>query len=198
MRSNHLSSRRALGIGRFMNNGWAIVLAGCGLLGCTGAPLTTDELYGTGVSVRDAAVVPDGGGAMTAGDGGTTIDAFPMEAATRVDGELDKRGTLSGMVTDACTGQVLNVPVGIAGRHQCSFQGKGSFYFSDLPTGEPLALTSAAPGYRPFFKAMVLSPDGTPPEEIKLQRLDENGEVSCDVPRPPTPVCSCVVPGCIQ
>lgn len=198
MRSNHLSSRRASGIGRFMNNGWAIVLAGCGLLACTGAPLTTDELYGPGVSVRDAAVVFDGGGGTTDGESSPTIDALPMETATPVDMVMARRGTLSGMVTDACNGQLLNVPVGIAGRHQCSFHLKGSFYFSDLPTGEPLALTSAAPGYRPFIKAMVLSPEGTPPEEIKLQRVDENGEVTCDVPRPPTPVCSCVVPGCVQ
>jgi len=69
-------------------------------------------------------------------------------------------GMLSGVVTDHCGGRPLSALVGIAGRHQCSFSGKGAFFFSQLPLGT-LELAVAKDGYMPFAQVIEVKAGGT-------------------------------------
>ncbi|MDX2019646.1 MAG: hypothetical protein SF187_05345 [Deltaproteobacteria bacterium] len=159
---------------------------------CSVPPLTTEDLTG---GKRDASsVVADAAPAKV--DGPSDAGVAPDASEPRLDTAPMLDGVLSGIVVDACTGKAINALVGIAGKHLCSFAGKGGFYFTGLPTGIELELASAAPGYQAFGKAVVISAAGTT-VKIVLDRVDASSEAPCGVPEPPEPMCSCLQPGCI-
>lgn len=165
------------------------------LSACSVPPLTAEDL--TGGSVDASAARADAARASV--DAVVVHDAaepLNKDSAAAADTFLSGSGTLTGIVVDRCTGKHINALVGIGGQHMCSFTGKGSFFFTGLPTGVELTLASAAPGYQAFSKPLVISAMGTP-FDIALDRLDADPERPCDVPEPPAPMCSCVQPGCV-
>ena len=167
-----------------------LTMMAAALLACSPAPLTTDDLYGPEITLKlDAAVGPD---AKPAPRDSATSDVLPVDTDPPL-----HLGVLSGTVSDRCTGEPINALVGIAGKHMCSFQGKGGFFFDGLPTNIMLTLASAAPGYRTFSKSIVVEAGGTT-FDIKLDRVDEANNSSCEAPKPPTPVCVCDLPGCVR
>lgn len=189
MRSSHLSFAQAFGIASTMRVTIMTVMAAA-VLACSPAPLTTDDLYGAEpASKPDAAAPPD---AKLAQPDTATPDVRPLDTDPP-----PRLGVLSGTVSDRCTGEPISALVGIAGKHTCSFQGKGGFFLEGLPTDIMLTLASAAPGYRTFSKVIMIEAGGTP-FNIKLERVDEASNSSCDAPKPPTPVCVCDLPTCVH
>ena len=123
---------------------------------------------------RDAVTVdasadgsPDGACAASCGPG-TQCDPA-SDQCVLVNGE----GMLSGIVTDRCDGHSLSALVGIAGRHQCSFAGKGAYFFSQLPLGT-LELAAAKDGYMPFAQVIEVKAGGTV-LDVKLTRATDPG-----------------------
>jgi hypothetical protein len=100
-------------------------------------------------------------------------------------------GMLSGTVTSACTLQGLTARVGIAGRRQCTPQGKGSYYFASLPEGD-LALTAFKEGYKLFQGSVKITAGGNI-HDIVLMPDTPGG---CADPAPPDVACTCALPGC--
>jgi hypothetical protein len=100
-------------------------------------------------------------------------------------------GMLSGSVLDACTRHAVNARIGVAGRRQCSINGKGSYFFSSLPEGT-LALIAFKDGYKHFEVPVVITASGTV-QDILLQPDTPQG---CAEPLPPDVACVCDMPGC--
>jgi hypothetical protein len=175
-----------------------------GVSACDLSPLTREALFaaagsgfedaGTAESERsDAANL----GAAEAGPivGDTAPDAGPQTDAVSAPPRCEPAshdGLLSGAVVDKCTGEYLEAQVGIAGRHTCSFVGKGSFFFRDLPTGCVLTLTSAKPGYALFVRELVVPPEGSS-VLIELERAASG----CTDPPPAPTACRCEQPTCM-
>jgi hypothetical protein len=90
---------------------------------------------------------------------------------------------------------VIDALVGIAGRHLCSFSGKGSFFFQidDVPAGVTVTLTAAKKGYRPYSAPVLLDAHGVL-AEVKLS--PDQGDCASN-PTPDTEPCSCTQPGCV-
>jgi hypothetical protein len=99
---------------------------------------------------------------------------------------------LSGTVTNACTRRGTTARVGIAGRRQCSVDGKGSYYFDGLPDGN-LALVAFKEGYRLFEVAVSITAEGTI-QDIVLQPDTPGG---CADPLPADVACVCSLSGCL-
>jgi hypothetical protein len=137
------------------------------LAGCDLQELTHDKLFGAPRPVADG------------GAGGT---APPI--------------AVSGGVYSACDGAALDALVGIAGRHTCSFRGKGSFFFriDDLPAGVMVTLTAAKPGYRPYSVALDLDRGGVI-HDVRL--VPAEGDCASN-PQPATSACSCTMPSCVS
>jgi len=126
-----------------------------------GKDLREEAPEDAGVDERDAVVIDaaadssrDAGCAASCGPG-TQCDPA-SDRCVLVNGE----GMLSGVVNDHCGGRALSALVGIAGRHQCSFAGKGAFFFSQLPLGT-LELAVAKDGYLPFAAVVEVKAGGT-------------------------------------
>jgi hypothetical protein len=134
--------------------------------GCDLQELTHDKLFGAPQPVADA---------------GAPAASVPV--------------VVSGGVYSACDGQSLDALVGIAGRHTCSFLGKGSFFFrvDDVPPGVTVTLTAAKPGYRPYSAPLRLDRSGVI-HEVRLSPAE--GDCLSN-PRPVTTTCSCSMPTCV-
>ncbi|HXI55932.1 MAG TPA: hypothetical protein VNO55_07730 [Polyangia bacterium] len=131
------------------------------------------------------------------GDARQSDAAAPTDGAqgNGADGSADLTTAahlLSGTVTDACTRRGTTARVGIAGRRQCSVDGKGSYYFDDLPGGK-LALVAFKEGYRLFEVAVSITAQGTI-QDIVLHP-DTPGD--CADPPPADIACVCSLPGCL-
>jgi hypothetical protein len=157
--------------------------------GCDFQPLTTRDLFG----VRDA-----GAGDGATSEGGPQTCAVPCGATEFCDeltGQCASRtgnSMLSGVVRDACTGAAVDALVGIAGHHQCSATGKGSYFFPQLPVGK-LKLAAAKEGYRLFDTTVVIAPGGT----ILDVDLTRDPPEDCTGPRPADVTCTCAPPQCL-
>lgn len=100
-------------------------------------------------------------------------------------------GMLSGVVTDRCTGRPLSAKVGIAGRHVCSYEGKGSYFFTNLPLGT-LRLAVALDGYDLVSMTVVIAPGGS----LADVAMTRTAPLTCADPAPVVPACTCVEPTC--
>jgi hypothetical protein len=163
----------------------ALVMAAVAWLAsaCDLEPLRRADLFASsGREDGGAASGPDAASAAT--DTSTT--------APDTGGCGGAHGLLSGSVVDRCTGRPVDALVGIAGQHQCSFSGKGSYLFRDLPTGCLLNLSSAAPGYKVFTQAIVPTAEGLV-VNIELERASG----TCSDPPPEAVPCRCDRPGCV-
>jgi hypothetical protein len=147
---------------------------------CDLADLTHAQLYGAVTPVGDAGPRPP---APDAGD--AAPDAHDAGPAIYV----------SGAVTNACTGDIIDALVGIAGRHTCSFAGKGSFFIriDDVPAGVTVTLTAAKKGYHPYSAQVVLDRSGVPHDIALVPDPD-----CASNPRPATEACVCQLPSCVQ
>lgn len=156
---------------------------------CQMSALTSEDLYGgtrrdAATDAAEGGDAPDVSDAFADGkdsrDDGS--DALAVDAAadgprdagcaascgpgTQCDPSSDRcvlvngEGMLSGVVNDHCGGHPLSALVGIAGRHQCSFAGKGAYFFSQLPLGT-LELAVAKDGYLPFAAVVEVKAGGT-------------------------------------
>jgi hypothetical protein len=103
-------------------------------------------------------------------------------------------GMLSGVVIDMCDSMPLDALVGIAGHHMCSFQGKGSYFFSNLPLGM-LELAVSKTGYDLYDVAVDVVPGGVV-HQVALVRTG-GGADGCGVPRPTQVACTCQAPTCL-
>ncbi len=134
-----------------------------------------------------------GAGDAVAGD--TRPDSGAVDVVTGVDGADSGvrvgRHTLSGSVTDACTRRGTTARVGIAGHRQCSVDGKGAYYFDNLPAGK-LALIAFKEGYKHFEVAVVITPEGTIQDIV----LEPDTAYGCADPLPVDVACACEIPGC--
>ncbi len=119
-----------------------------------------------------------------------TADQFCDELTGRCTARTGT-GMLSGVVTDRCSGRPLSAKVGIAGRHMCSFEGKGSFFFTNLPLGT-LRLAVALDGYDLVSMTVVIAPGGTV-ADVAMTRA---APLTCADPGPVVPACTCVEPTC--
>jgi hypothetical protein len=142
-------------------------------VGCDGRALEQND---RGDARPDAVAPPDGANGNGADSGGDRIIGTHL---------------LSGTVIDACTRRGTTARVGIAGRRQCSVDGKGSYYFDDLPGGK-LALVAFKEGYRLFEVAVSITSEGTI-QDIVLQPDTPGG---CAEPLPADVGCVCVLSGC--
>jgi hypothetical protein len=200
MRFRSLSEFHRSGIEASMLRQTFIAIAVVCATACSPEPLTTDQLYG---STRDAgravdASVPKLPADTASADTFVPPDAMPaLDVMVPPDVQPQVFGTISGSVTDRCSGDPINALVGIANKHWCSFQGKGGFYFSNVPANVSLTLVAGAPGYKGYAQPIVILASGTT-FDIKLTRLGESSDMSCDAAKPPAPVCICDKPGCGQ
>jgi hypothetical protein len=184
------------------------------LAACDVRPLTSVELYGghagtgggggadgaagTGV---DAAGGSDARAEDAIADAGTD-EAGPSEGcastctAEQFCNEVTGRcvpnsgtGMLSGMVLDACNpSRALEALVGIARQRLCSHEGKGSYFFTQLPLGT-LLVTASKEGYEPYGSAVHI-----PEESIHVIQLRPIG--GCGAPAPAPSACVCEGAGC--
>ncbi|HVT07810.1 MAG TPA: carboxypeptidase-like regulatory domain-containing protein [Polyangia bacterium] len=100
-------------------------------------------------------------------------------------------GMLSGVVTDRCSGRPLSAKIGIAGQHMCSYEGKGSYFFTNLPLGT-LRLAVALDGYDLVSMSVVIAPGGSV-ADVAMTRA---APLTCADPGPVAPACTCVEPTC--
>jgi hypothetical protein len=192
---------------------WLAVMSLAGA-GCDLRQLAHDDLFGPGV---DAGAGLDGGGradAGTDGDADAHADADAdagADVGADVGGDTDAdaagdaageggtdlgtgTGMLSGVVSSACpSAQGLDAKVGIAGRHQCSFPDKGSFFFSSLPLGT-LELAVAKDGYLLYQATVVIAPGGTV-HNVALVPASAGG---CADPPPAQVACTCTDADCVR
>jgi hypothetical protein len=174
--------------------------------GCDFQPLTGRDLFGARDAAADLAPTADAAGdnASDNASDGAPSDEAPQTCAvpcgaTEFCDELTGRcaartgnSMLSGVVRDTCTRVGLDALVGIAGHHQCSAAGKGSFFFAQLPVGK-LKLAAVKTGYRLFDTTVVVAPGGT----IQDIGLVPDGSEGCAAPRPADVMCMCVAPQCL-
>lgn len=145
---------------------------------CDLSPLRDDDLFeSTRVVVADAAAADVAQPDVAQPD----TQAPTCQSASRT-------GILSGIAVDKCTGAAVNVLVGIFGRHQCSFAGKGSLCFNNLPVHCDLTLTAGHPGYKPFFRTINIPPEGSASVKIELERAVGT---CADPPPPNAGSCAC-------
>jgi hypothetical protein len=210
------SGARPAGIERGVIRSAAFVFLLSLAAACDVRPLTSAELYGGRAGTGGGGT--DGGAAGTGVDAAVTVDAADASdagadadasttdgphgcaatcAADQFCNELTGRctpnagtGMLSGMVLDACNPSVaLDALVGIARQRLCSHEGKGSFFFTQLPLGT-LFVTASKPGYEPYGAAVSI-----PEESIHVIRLRPIG--GCDAPAPAQTTCVCEGTGCL-
>jgi hypothetical protein len=159
----------------------------------TDATDMTDTTDTTDATATTDAAPPDGAasacGAPCASD--QFCDALSAKCAPRTG-----PGILSGVVTDKCNGTPLNAIVGIAGEHQCSFQGKGSFYFPNLPLAR-LKLAAGKAGYELFSTTVDIVPGGVVRDVVLTRTGAAVGSDGCDVPRPTEETCVCTASTCL-
>ncbi len=156
---------------------------------------------------RDGSVATIDAGTVETGHGGPAVDG-PAAEVPAVDsgartcmeepfppgspacGAEIMSGVLSGMVVDACDGNLfLNANVGIDGQHGCSHEGKGSFSFRNLRVGCRLTLTASRPGYQPFCAVLTIPREGRGGFVIRLMRT-----AGCDITAPAAEACVCTPP----
>jgi hypothetical protein len=181
-------------------------LLGVGAAACDLRPLAGEDLFGPGEAARSDGST-DGGasGGADRGDGGapspdvvpagcTPVSCAGDQFCDELSGRCAARtgvGMLGGVVTDRCTGTQVNAKVGIAGRHQCSYRDKGSYFFSGLPLGM-LRLAVALEGYELAATTVVITPGGNV-ADIALERAPP---ATCADPAPTPAACTCLDPGC--
>lgn len=192
MHSKLLSEIGLSGIGVLMNCFTTMAIAAVAVSACSPEPLTTDQLYG---STRDAGPVVDTSVPKVPSDTVLPDTSVLIDVMAPADVMAQVTGTISGNVTDRCSGDPINALVGIANKHWCSFQGKGGFSFTGVPADINQALVAGAPGYKGFSQPVVVLTTGIT-FDIKLIRLGATTEEGCDAPKPPAPVCICDKPGC--
>ncbi len=143
-------------------------------------------------SGRDAAEAgrPDVGPPRCSADGCAT-DQFCDDLTGRCAPRAGA-GMLGGVIMDRCTGRALSAKVGIAGRHVCSYAGKGSYFLTGLPLGT-LRLAVALEGYELVSTTVVIAPGGT----VADVTLTPAAPLTCTDPPPDAPPCTCVQPGCL-
>ncbi|MFL5304811.1 MAG: hypothetical protein ACJ8F1_06335 [Polyangia bacterium] len=193
----------------------AVALTGItALAGCDMRPLSNDQLFPTHdagrgdgpmidarPSARDAHAdvaadrePRDAGRADAAPQpctaAGCTTDQFCDELTGRCTARVGA-GMLSGVVTDRCSGRPLSAKVGIAGRHMCSYEGKGSYFFTNLPVGT-LRLAVALDGYELVSMTVVVAPGGSV-ADVAMTRA---APLTCADPGPVVPACTCAEPTC--
>jgi hypothetical protein len=202
-----LSGRARAGISACVGITRALAFVAAGLVatGCDVRPLSGNELFGA-----PDAQAPE---ASAATDATETSDAIPPDGATSACGApcatdqfcdtLTAKcaartgpGILSGVVTDRCNGAPMNAIVGIAGEHQCSFQGKGSFYFSNLPLAK-LKLAVGKAGYDLFSTTIDVVPGGVVRDVVLTRTGAAPGSDGCGVPRPTDETCVCAASTCL-
>jgi len=132
------------------------------------------------VGLADAAGGRDGGCAASCGPG------TQCEPASGVCVLVMGEGMLSGVVFDGCDGHAISALVGIAGRRQCSYAGKGAFFFSQLPLGT-LELAAAKDGYKPFAQVVELKAGGT----VLNVTLMRESDPTCAGQAPADTLCVC-------
>jgi hypothetical protein len=150
----------------------------------------------------------DGGGggdadarARDSEEGGTGCPAKPCEAFEVCDlsamtcSPRTGTGRLSGSVTDKCTGRGIAARVGIAGRRQCSYDGKGSYYFDNLPEGD-LALVAFKQGYKHFEIAVSIVATGNIQNIVLEPDTADTADGGCGRPPVADVACTCQLPGC--
>jgi hypothetical protein len=98
-------------------------------------------------------------------------------------------GMLSGTVIDECTNYGTDALVGVAGQHQCSYVGKGSYFFSGLPLGR-LKLAAAKEGYDLYGATVEIVPGGVV-HDIRLVRIGGCAQ-------PAAPACTCTDASCTR
>lgn len=192
------------------------------LAACDIRPLTASELYGASASdgaAPEVAAPPDAmpdaveapaaevapqhdAGADAAGEApargcasACPVDQF-CDELTSTCAPRTGAGMLSGVVRDECgNGQGLDALVGIAGHHTCSYAGKGSFFFSNLPLGK-LKIAVAKQGYRLYDTTVTIVPGGVV-HDVHLQReTSDGGADACAGPAPAQVACTCTTPTC--
>jgi hypothetical protein len=171
-------------------------IAGAGGLG--GAAAGTGGLGGAaGQAVEDAAV-DEGTPDAPVSDGGTDGLSSPCPQTCASDQFCDEltnhcvpragTGMLSGSVLDPCSGQGVDARIGIAGRHQCSAVGKGSYFLAGLPLGR-LKLAALKDGYELYGDTVEIVPGGVV-RDIRMVRTGGCGST------PPVSRCACTEPSC--
>jgi len=125
-------------------------------------------------------------------------DASEFEAGVAPDARLADTVPMpvifvTGQVRSTC-GESFDAKVGLAGRHVCSYAGKGSFGFriDDVPAGTTLTITAEKLGYLPFSAPLTLKADGT---TFDIVMMPASGTCT---PRPATEPCVCDGPGCVM
>jgi hypothetical protein len=152
----------------------------------------------TGADASDADERPEGD-ADTGADGPACATTCP---ADQYCDELQRRcaprlgtGMLSGVVRDQCDHNGVDALVGIAGQHQCSFAGKGSYFFTQLPFGK-LKLAVANAGYEPFEATVTIVAGGVIQDVVLVRK--GGGPGGCGVPAPPQGTCTCTASTCVR
>jgi hypothetical protein len=132
--------------------------------GCQLGPLTDDDLL---VRTTCPASCPEG---QLCGAAGACVQA----------------ATLTGGITDACTGEALAARVTIAGQSTCSGSVKLPYFsLNGLKPGGPYTLAVGKVGYRSYLTTRVLAPGDNTQPVIAL-------EPSAGCPNsPPATACEC-------
>jgi len=80
--------------------------------------------------------------------------------------------SLTGIITDACSGAAVIARVTIQGKSTCSVNtGKGYWELGGLKPGGPQTLAAGKAGYQPFSTTLTLKPGFNTFEPIKLERV---------------------------
>jgi hypothetical protein len=175
----------------------ALVLIALALGACGVQPLRSEELYpgpvnggpGADAAIADATPADAALADMATPDTMTAPDAM-MIPDTAVDpscGQGDT-GSVSGYISDACNGYPIDdAQVGIAGKHGCSWTGKGSFDLPGLPVGCERTLVIMRAGYKIWSMPILLKPTGNAGIAVRLER-----EGGCTTMPPATSACTCI------
>jgi hypothetical protein len=202
---------------RWLGLGLLVPLAACAV-----EPLRSEQLYES--LATDAATVPDAGGAEagsgdpdtgplaapdlaadvapadTTAPDATAPDLSPPDRTPDADPDpncdySNLNGSISGSVWDDCNGAPLaNAQIGIAGKHTCSWDGKGSYDIPGLPVGCDKTLTSARAGFKPFAIAVHVNRNGITRADIRLERV---APCNPSEPTPPAEKCVCTDATCV-
>jgi hypothetical protein len=149
----------------------ALLTLGAGA--CDLGDLTREQLFGPVTPVADA------GASRGSGDPAPGAPVF-----------------VSGAVYSACSGLPIDALVGIAGRHLCSFPGKGSFFFriDDVPAGVTVTVTAAKKGYRPYSAPLTLDGLGV---SLEIILSPQEGDCATN-PQPSSEPCLCQMASCVS
>jgi hypothetical protein len=137
----------------------------------------------------DASAPPDAASIETGTDAGCATSCDPGSFCNTLAGRCQPssgHSMLSGVVSDKCDRIAVAALTGIAGQRQCSYSGKGSYFFASLPLGL-LELAVVKPGYLPYT-ANVQIVEGGNVHDVYLTRANDP---DCTGQRPAETGCSC-------